>query len=57
MAKVGGEVACDGDETVDGLHCDGGGNGVDGVTASGSEGERERNGDGVSVCQWILSLP
>lgn len=50
MAKVGGEVACDGDETVDGLHCDGGGNGVDGVTASGSEGERERNGDGVSVC-------
>lgn len=47
MAEVGGEVAGDGDETVDGLHCDGGGNGVDGVTAS--DGERERNGDGVGV--------
>lgn len=40
MAEVGGEVACDGDETVDGLHCDGGGNGDDGVTAS--EGDREK---------------
>lgn len=40
MAEFGGESSCDGDETVDGLHCNGVGNGVDGVTAT-ERGERK----------------